>query len=40
MLRKPFEQKMARLTETLEKQFIESSKLEQAIRGNLKRLKA
>jgi len=34
----PFEQKMKRLTETLETQFSESAKLEKAIRGNLKAL--
>ena len=34
----PFEQKMRRLTETLEKQFAESSEMEGAIRKNLKRL--
>jgi type I restriction enzyme M protein len=32
----PFEQKMNRLTATLEEQFAESAKLEKAIRGNLK----
>ena len=31
----PFEEKMARLTETLEDQFAESRRLEQAIRENL-----
>ncbi len=34
----PFEQKMKRLTATLEEQFAESAKLEKAIRGNLKAL--
>jgi len=34
----PFEQKMKRLTATLEEQFAESAKLEKAIRGNLKHL--
>ena len=34
----PFEQKMKRLTVTLEEQFAESAKLEKAIRGNLKAL--
>ena len=34
----PFEQKMKRLTETLETQFAESAKLEKAIRQNLKSL--
>ena len=34
----PFEQKMKRLTATLEEQFDESAKLEKAIRGNLKAL--
>jgi type I restriction enzyme M protein len=34
----PFEQKMKRLTETLEGQFAESAKLEKAIRLNLKAL--
>jgi len=34
----PFEQKMKRLTATLEEQFAESAKLEKAIRGNLKGL--
>ena len=34
----PFEQKMKRLTATLEEQFAESTKLEKAIRGNLKLL--
>jgi len=34
----PFEQKMKRLTTTLEEQFTESAKLEKAIRGNLKAL--
>ena len=34
----PFEQKMKRLTETLEAQFAESAKLEKAIRQNLKSL--
>jgi type I restriction enzyme M protein len=32
----PFEQKMKRLTATLEEQFSESAKLEKAIRQNLK----
>jgi type I restriction enzyme M protein len=31
----PFEQKMKRLTATLEEQFAESAKLEKAIRKNL-----
>ena len=35
----PFEQKVKRLTATLEEQFSESAKLEKAIRGNLKALK-
>jgi len=34
----PFEEKMARLTKTLEAQFAESAKLEAAIRENLKGL--
>jgi type I restriction enzyme M protein len=34
----PFEEKMARLTQTLEAQFAESAKLEAAIRENLKGL--
>jgi type I restriction enzyme M protein len=34
----PFAHKMKRLTATLEEQFAESAKLEQAIRGNLKAL--
>ncbi len=34
----PFGKKMKRLTATLEEQFAESSKLEKAIRGNLKHL--
>ena len=34
----PFEQKMKRLTATLEEQFAESAKLEKAIRQNLKAL--
>ncbi len=34
----PFEQKMKRLTATLEEQFSESAKLEKAIRQNLKNL--
>jgi type I restriction enzyme M protein len=34
----PFEQKMARLTATLEQQFAESARLEVAIRANLKGL--
>ena len=34
----PFEEKMKRLTTTLEEQFAESAKLEKAIRGNLKAL--
>ena len=34
----PFEQKMKRLTATLEEQFAESTKLEKAIRQNLKSL--
>ena len=34
----PFEEKMKRLTATLEEQFAESAKLEKAIRGNLKAL--
>jgi type I restriction enzyme M protein len=34
----PLEEKMKRLMATLEEQFIESAKLEQAIRENLKRL--
>jgi type I restriction enzyme M protein len=34
----PFEQKMKRLTATLEEQFAESAKLENAIRANLKGL--
>jgi len=33
-----FEQKMKRLTRTLEEQFAESAKLEEAIRQNLKAL--
>ena len=35
---KPFEQKMARLTATLEEQFAQSAKLEKAINANLKGL--
>jgi type I restriction enzyme M protein len=34
----PFAEKMKRLTDTLEKQFTESAKLEKAIRQNLKAL--
>lgn len=34
----PFEQKLKRLTATLEEQFAESAKLEKTIRGNLKAL--
>lgn len=34
----PFEEKMARLTATLEQQFAESARLEAAIRANLRRL--
>jgi len=34
----PFEQKMKRLTATLEEQFVESAKLEKAIRANLTKL--
>jgi type I restriction enzyme M protein len=34
----PFEEKMKRLTETLEVQFTESGKLEQKIRGSSKNL--
>ena len=34
----PFDEKMKRLTATLEEQFAESAKLEKAIRGNLKAL--
>jgi type I restriction enzyme M protein len=34
----PFDEKMARLTKTLEEQFAESARLEQAIRENLRRL--
>jgi type I restriction enzyme M protein len=34
----PFEEKMARLTATLQEQFAESARLEQAIRDNLARL--
>ena len=34
----PFEQKMKRLTATLEEQFAESAKLEKAIRQNLSTL--
>jgi len=34
----PFEEKMKRLTATLEEQFAESAKLEKAIRTNLKNL--
>ena len=34
----PFEEKMKRLTATLETQFAESAKLEKAIRQNLKAL--
>lgn len=34
----PFEEKMARLTKTLESQFVESAKLEAAIRENLRGL--
>jgi type I restriction enzyme M protein len=34
----PFEQKMKRLTATLEQQFVESARLQKAIRGNLKAL--
>jgi type I restriction enzyme M protein len=33
--REPFEQKMKRLTATLEEQFAESAKLEKTIRKNL-----
>jgi type I restriction enzyme M protein len=33
-----FEEKMKRLTSSLEAQFAESAQLEQAIRDNLKRL--
>jgi type I restriction enzyme M protein len=36
----PFEEKMARLTRTLEEQFAESARLERMIRENLKRLGA
>jgi type I restriction enzyme M protein len=36
----PFDEKMARLTKELEAQFEESEKLEQAIRENLKKIKA
>jgi type I restriction enzyme M protein len=36
----PFTEKMARLTQTLEEQFAESARLEQAIRENLRRLGA
>ena len=35
---KPFEQKMTRLTATLEEQFAESARMEKAIRQNLKAL--
>jgi type I restriction enzyme M protein len=34
----PFEEKMERLTEELEGQFAESSKLEKVIRANLRSL--
>ena len=34
----PFEEKMQRLTATLDEQFAESAKLEKAIRANLKGL--
>ena len=34
----PFDAKMKRLTANLEEQFVESSRLEQAIRDNLRRL--
>jgi type I restriction enzyme M protein len=34
----PFEEKMARLTATLQEQFAESARLEQVIRENLSRL--
>jgi len=35
----PFEEKMKRLRAKLEEQFVESAKLEEAIRRNLKRLR-
>jgi type I restriction enzyme M protein len=34
----PFEEKMVRLTATLQEQFAESARLEQIIRDNLARL--
>ncbi len=35
----PFEEKMKRLTATLEEQFVESEKLEKAIKVNLRRIR-
>lgn len=34
----PFDQKMKRLTDQLKQQFVESAKLEEAIRENLKKV--